>query len=563
MKRYTRLYSLNRLLSGGLIVFLSFAGSACNDDFLEEIPVGSLNPDVVLTTKTGFENYITGLHVAAREEFAGFDALHGHVTMNMGTDVGTPSLPTYNFVDYNVTLVPSYQGAQYYWDWAYTRMLSRANTIITYAQKPEINGIWANEAEKNAVLAEARFFRAYTHNVLANLYGGVPVVEQIFTGPKTDFVRDTRKEVYESAMKDLVFASQWLPKTVDKSREGRIVKAAADHLLAEVYISLGEYDKASASASDVINSGLYKLMTTRFGSDKDLPGDVFSDLFKDNNTNRSSGNQETIYVLQIEDQTPGGKPVTSIYDNNTNSGGTGGNHWLRAWGPFYANLKDPAGKSGMVLVDSMGRGVGWIRPTNYVLYDIWKDNFTNDMRNSPYNIRRTFKYTNPASTFFGKTVGKLTADVDTMQSLYPTIRKIEGKVGKTTDNTYGKTFKDYPVMRLAETYLLRAEAYLLKGDKQKAADDINVVRARANAKPATASEMSLDYILDERARELIVEEQRRRTLTRMGKLVERVRKYSIRASTRTTIQDKHGLFPIPQSAIDANFSAKLEQNPGY
>lgn len=556
MKRYSG--HKNSLISGMLVLALTLVSSACNDDFLNEIPIGSLNPDVVLTTKTGFDNYITALHVAAREEFAGYDALHGHVTMNMGTDVGTPALATYNFVDYNVTLTSTYQGVQYYWDWAYSRMLSRANTIITYAEKPEISKIWASDAEKNAIIAEAKFFRAYTHNVLANLYGGVPIVEQIFTGPKTDFVRNTRKEVYESAMKDLVFASQWLPKTVDKSKEGRIVKAAADHLLSEVYISLGDYDKAIASASEVINSGIYKLMTTRFGVEKELPGDVFSDLFKDNNINRSSGNQETIYVQQIEDQTPGGTPSSGVIGS-----GTGGNHWLRAWGPFYANLKDPAGKSGMVLVDSMGRGVGWIRPTNYVLYDIWKDNFSNDMRNSPYNIRRTFKYTNPTSTYYNKVVGKLTAEVDTMQSLYPTIRKIEGKVGKTTDNTYGKTWKDYPVYRLAETYLLRAEAYLMKGDKQKAADDINVVRARANAKPASASEMSLDYILDERARELIVEEQRRRTLIRMGKLVERVRKYSIRASTRTTIQDKHALFPIPQSAIDANFSAKLEQNPGY
>ncbi|GGM90357.1 hypothetical protein GCM10010967_24180 [Dyadobacter beijingensis] len=535
--------------------------SACNDDFLNESPVAQLNPEAVLTTKSGFESYITGLHVAAREEFAGLDGLHAHVTMNMGTDVGTPSLTTYNFVDYNVTLTPTYQGAQYYWDWAYTRMLSRANTIITYAEKPENSSIWASEAERNAVIAEAKFFRAYTHNLLANLYGGVPIVEEVFSGPKTDFVRNTRKQVYESAAKDLVFASQWLPATVDKSKDGRIVKGAADHLLAEVYISLGEYDKAIESAGKVIGSGIYQLMNARFGTEKELPGDAFSDIFKDGNTNRGAGNLETIYALQIEDQTPGGKPVSSIY-GETNAG-TGGNHWLRAWGPFYANLKDPAGKSGMVLVDSMGRGVGWIRPTNYVLYDIWKDNFDNDIRNSPHNIRRSFKYTNPSSAYFGKPVGKLTAEIDTMQFLFPTIRKIEGKVGKTTDNSYGKTFKDYAVMRFAETYLLRAEAYIRKGELANAAADVNVVRARAKAKPASAKEMTLDYILDERARELIVEEQRRRTLSRMGKLVERVRKYSIRASTRTSILEKHELFPIPQSAIDANFSAVLEQNPGY
>jgi hypothetical protein len=79
----------------------------------------------------------------------------------------------------------------------------------------------------------------------------------------------------------------------------------------------------------------------------------------------------------------------------------------------------------------------------------------------------------------------------------------------------------------------------------------------------TTAEVTIDYILDERARELITEEPRRRTLMRMGKLVERVRKYNMRESTRTSIQEKHELFPIPQTAIDANFSVKLEQNPGY
>ncbi len=118
-------------------------------------------------------------------------------------------------------------------------------------------------------------------------------------------------------------------------------------------------------------------------------------------------------------------------------------------------------------------------------------------------------------------------------------------------------------MRLAETYLLRAEAHLLNGNAQNAADDINEVRSRANATPVTAVEVTLDYILDERARELTIEEPRRKTLARMGKLVERVRKYNMRQSTRESIQDYHQWFPIPQRAIDANQGAVLEQNPGY
>ena len=59
------------------------------------------------------------------------------------------------------------------------------------------------------------------------------------------------------------------------------------------------------------------------------------------------------------------------------------------------------------------------------------------------------------------------------------------------------------------------------------------------------------------------EEPRRRTLIRMGKLVERVRKYGLLNGTRETIQDYHNLWPIPQQVIDANFATEIEQNPGY
>jgi hypothetical protein len=525
---------------------------ACDKDFLDEVALDSLSSDVVLTNKAGFDNYLIATVWAAREEFVWKDSHDYYFTMNSGTDIATTGQEDSRAMrDYRTYLTPQARPVIDYWDWAYRILLVRANTIIVYANKPESSNIWSTVAEKNAVIAEARFFRAYAHNLLANLYGGVPIVDTIYSGPKTDFVRNTRKEVYESARADLEYASKWLPITVEKSKEGRIVKAAADHLLTEVLISLGEYDNAIASASNVINSGLYNLMTTRFGSQKDKPGDPYSDLFKYGNQNRSSGNRESIYVWQFEDPTPGG------------SGTSGGNNTLRGWGPWYINLKDPDGKAGMIIVDSLGRGVGLTRPTSYFLYDLWQSDWNNDIRNSKFNIRRTMYYTNPASAYFQKPVEQKTTRRDTMQNIYPTLRKIEGPTPSSGNMTTGRTFTDFMVYRLAETYLLRAEAFCRKGDLQKAADDINVVRNRANASPVTASNVTIDYILDERARELIVEEPRRRTLCRMGKLVERVRKYNMREDTRISIQDFNELFPIPQIAIDANFSTVLEQNPGY
>jgi len=536
------------------IVLVGLLGS-CKKSFLEEKPLDQYSTVGVLTSEQGFNNYMTALHAAARDEMSARDGSTYFYIMQNSTDVASFGNASVNNNNYQTLLTPTANAVKWVWDWAYGDMLLRANTIIVYANKPELKNIWSSTDARDAIIAEARFFRGYTYNMLANLYGGVPIVDTIYTQPKTDFVRASREDVLKFAAQDLEFASQHLPLTVPKEKEGRIVKAAADHLLCEVYISLQQYQKAIDAASKVINSGLYKLMTTRFGSEKDQPGDVFSDLFRDGNQNRSSGNLESIYVWQFEDLTPGGQ------------GGSNGNNRLRNWGPWYERLTDPAGKSGMVVVDSLGRGTGQVRPTPYFLYQVWGgNNGAGDIRNSQYNIRREFRYTNPSSAYFGKVVEPKKAEIDTMQNIYPQIRKIEGKIGaltKTSTSWSGRTYQDFMVFRLAETYLLRAEAYFRNGDPVSAADDINVVRSRANASLIQPSDVSIDFILDERARELITEEPRRRTLVRMGKLVERVRKYSIRSITRTSVQDYHQWWPIPQSAIDANIGAVLEQNPGY
>lgn len=317
--------------------------------------------------------------------------------------------------------------------------------------------------------------------------------------------------------------------------------------MTEVYISLGQYDDAIASASRVIDSGDYNLMTSRFGNSQDQPGDVFSDLFQDGNLNRSSGNMESIYVWQFESFTPGG-------------GGTrDGNQAVRNLGPFFVRISAPDGVPN-IPTDEMGRGVGRVRGTEYALYDIWND--AGDIRNSEFNMRRQFYFNNPNSQYFGQPVPPRTTAEDTLRSMYAYPRKIEGNPWNL-NNTSGRTSKDVYVYRLAETYLLRAEAFFRQGDLQKAADDINAVRVRSNASPITAAEVSIDYILDERARELLFEEPRRRTLIRMGKLVERVRRYGLLETSRNTIQDHNGLWPISQTAIDANFGQDLEQNPGY
>ncbi|WP_114791312.1 RagB/SusD family nutrient uptake outer membrane protein [Niabella yanshanensis] len=536
-----------------IIIFLTWCVlSSCNKDaFLNETPLSDLSPENVLKDVNGYENLITSLHYYTREELTG-DDLYRYFDMFTGTDLCTSGqLSVTQFVNYETYLTPATAAASRTYNWCYTSILPYANLIIEEASKPENAGVFSSEAQKNAIIAEARFFRAYGHNILANLYGDICIMDRFYKEPKTDFVRSSRADAYKLIAEDLEFASQWLPVTVAKNKEGRIVKGAADHLLAEAYISLGQYDKAIAAADRVINSGTYRLMKERFGVNKDKPGDAFSDLFIQGNQNRSTGNMESIWVWQFEEFTPGG------------GGSLGGNHSPRGWLPFMVQFTDPAGRLGFALnADSLLRGVAIMRPNPYFLYDLWLSDWNNDMRNSAYNIKREFWYNNPASTYFGKKVEPRNTPLDTMQRLYPYVRKVEGKSWQGV-LTNGRSGKDMIIYRLAETYLLKAEAYLRKGDQANAAASINVVRARANAKPVSASDVTLDYILDERGRELMAEEPRKRTLCRMGMLVERVKKYNMKAETRNSIAEKHNLYPIPQGAIDANFSVKLTQNTGY
>lgn len=155
---------------------------------------------------------------------------------------------------------------------------------------------------------------------------------------------------------------------------------------------------------------------------------------------------------------------------------------------------------------------------------------------------------------------------------------------------------DWNIFRLAETYLLRAEAYCWKGELQKAADDINMVRRRAQAREITANEVNMRMILDERARELYFEEPRKTELTRIafiyaisGKPADDGTIYSLSAfsdknfwydhimatthffnkgvktinNVEYTMSPYHVLWPIPQGSIDANVNGVINQNKGY
>lgn len=582
-----------------LSMFAAFLLTGCNEDkFLEEKPLDFNSASNSYETAADYDAAITELYFLTREEF--------YTTYDRTTDLS-------KFADMWITadplksnvvadLSPSGAMAKFYWDENY-KLIAQANTVI--GRLP--NSSKLTDDEKKVYEAKARFFRALAYRTLVLLYGDVPLQLEEVSSPKTDYVRESKDKVKAQVVEDLEFAAANLPE-INTVKDGEISKPAANMLLAEMYLATGDNDKAINAASAVINNPNLALMEKRFGSQAKEDGDVFYDLFRPNNQNRASGNTEGIWVIQFETNIEGGGNNTSHHFWDPGS----------FWGErFFAPQVDkfqlikPDGTK-LQLFDwpigdmTGGRGIGTHYATNHLYNEIWADDF-DDIRNSEYNWPRRFKIhrtnvldDNPElkaampdgyfdlentvlpdgwsmETGFAGGVAATTQLPNRFMCGYSTKMttpfhhpdaQYENKETYKLAGTGGKTFTDQYFFRLAEAYLLRAEAYVNKGDKNKAADDINELHKRANAKPCTADQMNLDYILDERLRELTCEEKRRLTLSRVGKLAERIKKYNPYFSAAYSADNKDydahfDLLPIPLSAIQANKDAKLEQNPGY
>lgn len=541
MKKYITIFAS--------LSILFFAFSSCKKAFLDEKPFSSYTP-LTLTDSLGFEASLIGLYNHTSTIFSWSDQQGWPSVWQVGTDVANATnnqqgveIPYYNYA----TLTSTDGGAARTWNRNYI-MVNLTNIIIDGVENPSVTALSAKG--KGMVSAEAKFFRAYAYNNLATLFGGVPLITHALTGPKTDFVRAPIADVNNFIVADLVYAAANLPdieavKTNTKGKMyGRANRFMAMQLLAEVYLRMGKPDLAEQQAQAIISSGKFSLIKNRYGVKTSQRGDYYSDMFQYGNQRRSQGNTEAIWVLEQENPT---SVVGGITDNPQQR---------RVWGAAYYNI------AGMALADSLGgRSIGRLRLSNWVLYGLYKGN---DIRNSQYNIRRRYYYNDPNPTYaarYGKQVPF--TGPDTLINICPSTTKWGAF---DPNDTFGYAMiKDFILMRLGETYLLLAEAQVAQGKTAEAATTINVLRTRANADQVTAAQMTKDFILDERARELIGEENRRMTLMRTGTLVERALRLNSNDASKpiTGLTSKALLLPIPLSEIQLNKDAVLTQNPGY
>jgi hypothetical protein len=544
---------MKKVISYILISSLIFV--SCKKTFLDEKLQSSYSPQNTLLDSLGFEANIAGIQSRIRAQYTTDDDQGLLGAMYLGTDMvinGQTTSAMYPYVN-NETMNSSDFAAGIYWRWAY-QTLNNVNIVIAAAQDPTVTG--TTPGNKAYVCAESKFYRAYVYNFLATLWGPVPLITQPIQSPKTDFTRSSLDSVNNQIVKDLTDAMAVLPTAGSVRKEGRPSLGMCQQLLAEVYLRLGKPDLAQTQCQNIISSGVYTLINARYGVKTSSPGDYYNDMFLIGNQRRSQGNKEAIWIIEEDLNTPGG--ATSSSSNASTD------QHRRMWVPYYAGITN------MVIADSLGgRGIGRFRLSNWILYGLY-DQY--DMRNSKYNIRRVLQFNDPTKPKYGQ---QLTiADGDTVWHIAPYITKWNN-YNPADANGYG-SYKDLPMMRLGETYLLLAEAQFKQGNLAGAAASINVLRQRAYPDyplhgQVQPSDITLDFILDERARELVGEENRRMTLVRTGALVERVQNYLNKYNTATgqpvtgiaNVTTRNGLLPIPQTSIDLNTGAVLTQNPGY
>jgi hypothetical protein len=560
-----------------LLAALTAGGLSCKKSFLDESPESFLTTATAYKTEADFNASVNNLYGLVRSHYYTLNDFNPFWYMYRTDAYWDITVTTPNLAgDIAPTGITNFAWAPHY------KIISEANTIISRLPTSNLTA-----AQQTLVEAKAKFFRGFAYRALAHLYGGVPLILEEITTLKADFVRATRAEVYTQAINDLKFAAANLP-DIAAVKDGEISNVAANHVLAEVYNTVKDYQNAVNAATLVINNPAMGLMTTRFGSRRTVtPGDVYWDLFQRGNQNRkSAGNKEAIWVIQVETDVPGGGGST-----------TGGSQFgVYAAERVHAPLLRDFKVGGTAVFNwpmgdyTGGRGVGFLAPSYWFSDTVWQSDFNNDIRNANNNFVRIFISNNPSSPLYGQPIStinppanatgvggaivkgkhdrafypyqsKATQPYDYPTSLYANPNSTDPVQKYLVKAGAGGTYIDQYLMRLAETYLLRAEAYVGLNNPTLAAADINKVRSRSGATDVLIAKVNIDYILDERLRELGIEEKRMLTLMRLGKWVERTRKcnpfYGIQ------MKDNFNLWPIPFPEIEKNNKAVLEQNPGY
>lgn len=596
-----------------ILVGLLLSSMGC-EKILEEHPQSQVVPSF-FTSSAGVLGGIAGVYNDIRSQWGteGFS-----IEMQAGTDeflqgASSGGGPVHTYNGLNGTNFGSA------WATAFTD-INTLNGVLKFGQS-----LNEPEAVKKQYLAQAKFLRAFWYFYLVQTWGDVPLNTEFITIASQAAKRDPAAEVYKQIIQDLTEASADLPDKPTAPFLGKAAsKPVAKFFLAKALLTRGwltnsqaDFTEAAKISEEIIaNKGIYGLDLWQDFGDAYLPA---NDNGKETMfvSDHSNDAKYGYYVVGGAAASGAAQNLVPWLTNWNYPAVSGINSFLNASG-----VLTNSGTASMLRDAFYGRPYIRIRPNshkwttgantgkNYFLdqafvkrdvdsrfentfFTVYISNTVVSNTATAANNKRGISYTMRvgidtavlftdyevpgAPQFIGTTPFKGIVVPPSLwkSDIYPSVKKF-------MDPSRGTNFNDpstRPVVitRFSEVYLLGAEAYLQAGNKVKAAELLNVIRQRAayrktntaaqntsaaEAMKITANDVTIDFILDERSRELFGEWMRWYDLVRTKSLVRRIQAWNPEAGPN--IKDYHVLRPIPQAQIDRTVEGpKFPQNTGY
>ena len=551
--------------------------------FLEETPYNKITAGNFFTTAKEAEQGVNGLYFRLRELYRTGYILY---MCEAPTDIWKSAQAM--DVEFRTWTIDATSGSvSKLWNNCYIS-INQANAIIKALENNEIPDL--ADAKRAQFLGEAKFIRAHFYYHLVQQYGDVELRTEPTESLITEAYKTPAAEIWNFIIDELNFCVENLPQ--EQSVYGRITREAAKHHLARVYLTVKRSDKdvseAKRLSEEVIASSAHSLMNSHkdlWSTDNIRNSEVlFPILFTQNTELNGSGNElHTMFTASYSDHYPNalvrdltyGRPwsrirptyyLQELYDETKDA------RWEDCYRTFWRVNKEeatdmvfsPYSKKSEEVVWKKGDSVmiipkhPWTKEQVKAVWPVWVW-MPDEMREELQD--KVQSETNPNGEWPSNTKFQ-------SGTMYTTLIKLQDPLRPSANEMKG--VRDNVVFRLGETYLLAAEACHLLGDNKKAAEYINVIRKRA-ALPGkekemeiTADRINIDFILDERAREMAGEFCRWYDLKRTGKLYERMNNPDMNEIVAGKFQEYHVLRPIPRDQLTRISNPEdFPQNEGY
>ena len=398
------------------------------------------------------------------------------------------------------------------WEWGY-RVIAGANINLAALEESDLQ-----VEGKETIVAELRIMRAFAYFWLMDMFGNVPIITE--DSPVGNPAQNTRQQVYDFIESEITAALPDLRDEVSVNTYSRFTKGAANTLLAklylnaEVYTGTPQWEKALGATDAVIKSANYAL------------NPVYLNNFAIDNGNDEVAYKENIFAIPYDKVFAGGMNMhmrTLHY----------------AQGAAYGLSSNP------------WNGFA----TRAEFYNTFAEN---DLRKRMWLEGPQLNAAGEVITFVDAVDGQLkdlvfTPQINSLEKAFGNegVRNVKYEVQR--NNTRNDQDNDLAVFRLADVYLMHAEALVRLGRAGEAVEFVNLVRERAGVDPIAT--VTLESLLEERGKELAWEGWRRNDLIRFGKYTSSTWQF------KTNTQSFRQLFPIPSQQLSNN--PNLVQNTGY